>query len=179
MNRTHTTARIARIAAAIVLTTAAAAYAQENVFDASHNTEDALISALGLKTRSIRVGPAPKPFSGQAHLLITFDTDSAELSAQTRSMLDVLAHALQSDQLKRLNFRIEGHADARGDSGHNQKLSQERADSVTAYLVGRYGIDAARLTPEGKGSSEPLNLERIDAPENRRVSVVRIDATAN
>jgi OmpA-OmpF porin, OOP family len=51
-------------------------------------------------------------------------------------------------------------------------LSESRAQSVVAYLVSSFGILPERLVPIGKGSSEPLNAERPDAPENRRVTIV-------
>jgi OOP family OmpA-OmpF porin len=38
--------------------------------------------------------------------------------------------------------------------------------------VAAFGILPERLVPVGKGSSEPLNADRPDAPENRRVTIV-------
>ena len=45
---------------------------------------------------------------------------------------------------------------------------------MARYLVKTRGILPERLTAVGKGSSEPLNRERIDAPENRRVTIVTV-----
>ena len=105
-------------------------------------------------------------------MLITFGTDSADISSDTQGVLDTLARALQSDSLAGFSFKVEGHADARGEPEHNQRLSQQRAESVAAYLVNKHGILAERLSAIGKGSSEPLNKVRGDAPENRRVTIV-------
>jgi OmpA-OmpF porin, OOP family len=175
---------------ATVLATVAAAQAQAPVLKGSEVTENALIDALVIESPAVVGGatrgfkPAnnpgaanaasPKPGPGKASLLITFPTDSAEISAEVQALLDTLARAVQSDALAGFAFRVEGHADSRGDAGHNLRLSEMRAESVVQYLVKRHGILPERLTPVGKGSSEPLNKERVDAPENRRVTIVTI-----
>ena len=51
-------------------------------------------------------------------------------------------------------------------------LPEARALAVVDYLVATHGVAAERLAPVGKGSSELLNPERPDAPENRRVTIV-------
>jgi OmpA-OmpF porin, OOP family len=81
---------------------------------------------------------------------------------------------VQSDALAGFAFKVEGHADARGDAERNLKLSQLRAEAVVSYLISQRGILPERLTAVGKGSAEPLNTTRIDAPENRRVTIVTI-----
>ena len=106
-----------------------------------------------------------------ASLLITFETNSAKITDETKASLDVVANALKSDKLDGVNFSIEGHADPRGNFSDNLRLSQERAASVVNYLVERHHIDASRVTPVGKGSTEPLNTDKPDAPENRRVTI--------
>ncbi|MDM4764734.1 OmpA family protein [Pelomonas sp. SE-A7] len=154
------------------------------VLKASQVTESALIDALALEppegasgaTRGFRPaakGGAPvKAGPGKASLLITFGTDSAELSTESQAALEVVAKALQSDALAGFMFRVEGHADARGDADRNLKLSQARAESVVNMLSSRFGILPERLEAIGKGSSEPMNLSKVDAPENRRVTIV-------
>ena len=165
----------------------ACAQAQNVVLKADQVTESALIDALAIdgpavatdaKTRGFRaaarpdVNKAAKPGPGKASLLITFASNSVELTAQTKGLLDILARALQSDKLAGFGFRVEGHADARGEADLNQKLSQLRAESVASYLVAQHGILPERLSAVGKGSSELLNKSQLDAPENRRVTIV-------
>ena len=87
-------------------------------------------------------------------------------------MLQTLGKALQSDRLAGFVFRIEGHADPRGTVESNIKLSEERAQAVAAYLSNTLGVLPDRLQPVGQGSSEPLNPQQPDAPENCRVTIV-------
>lgn len=174
----------------LMLGLAQPASAQEVVLKGSQVTESALIDALAIdgpagpeggKTRGFRPATrvtgdkpaaAPKPNAGKASLLITFASNSAELSSETMATLDVLARALQSDTLAGFTFKVEGHADPRGDAAQNLALSQQRAESVANYLVTKHAILTERLTAIGKGSSELMNRARIDAPENRRVTIV-------
>ncbi len=168
------------------------ALAQDVILKGSQVTESALIDALaidgpegaaGAKTRGFRPATpaaetgrsaAPKPAAGKASLLITFATNSSDLTSETMTTLDVLARALQSDALAGFTFKVEGHADPRGDAASNLVLSQQRAESVAQYLVSKHGILSQRLEALGKGSSEPMNRARADAPENRRVTIVTV-----
>lgn len=107
-----------------------------------------------------------------ASVLITFVTNSAQLTDRARASLDVVGHALQSNQLSSFRFVIEGHADPRGNTDDNLRLSLERAESVVQYLVAQHLVAPDRLKAVGKGDTELLNTRQIDAPENRRVTIV-------
>jgi OmpA-OmpF porin, OOP family len=107
-----------------------------------------------------------------ASLLITFETNSARLTPNSRQQLDTVAAALKSNQLQSYGFNLEGHADPRGQASTNRQLSQMRAESVRDYLVATHGIPLDRLAPIGKGDTEPLNTRDVAAPENRRVTIV-------
>lgn len=109
-----------------------------------------------------------------ASLLITFETNSADLTPRAKSSLDVVAKALQADKLAEFKFAIEGHADPRGQADLNMTLSQARAESVVAYLADQHGISRERLKPVGKGATELVNTQRVDAPENRRVTITTL-----
>ena len=50
---------------------------------------------------------------------------------------------------------VEGYTDPIGNADVNNKLSQQRADSVKAYLV-KNGIAADKITATGKGSANPV-----------------------
>jgi OOP family OmpA-OmpF porin len=165
----------------VCLAAPAVAVAQsEKVLKGKEINESVLIDALTpeepIRTRSIKImregdKPLPPPKPAAASLLITFETNSAELTPKARQSLDVVARALKSDKLAEFKFSIEGHADPRGGEEYNLHLSQERAESVVNYLVDQHQIERDRLKPVGKGISEPLNTAHPDAPENRRVTI--------
>lgn len=172
-----------------------AAAAQDKVLRGSDITESALIDALtphadveggspgatpGVRTRSIKImrdqsEPGKQVAKkAQASLLITFETNSAELGAEAKNSLDVVGKALRADSLAKFSFAIEGHADPRGGDDLNYRLSQARAESVMNYLVSAHGIDPSRLKAEGKGASELMNTSNPAAPENRRVTITTL-----
>lgn len=175
------------------------ALAQERVLRENQVTRQGLIDALmpqaaqadaaasagegdGLpRSRSFRPATRPGVVAGvaaaaaqpaRASILITFITSSSDLTPDARRALDVLAGAMKSDQLARVKFTIEGHADPRGDNDMNMKLSQARADSVRAYLIAQHGLAGERVNAVGKGSSALMNPSEPAAPENRRVTIV-------
>ena len=163
------------------LASAGLVFAQQPL-KANEVTESAIVDALtpppdaaasGPRTRGFQPGLRPKANKpSSAAVLITFVTNSSELTPESRSALDVIARALRSGKLSSLNFVVEGHADPRGDADHNLDLSKLRAEAVVGYLVAEHGIERQRLIPVGKGSTEPLNKAQLDAPENRRVTFV-------
>ncbi|MFN7695550.1 MAG: OmpA family protein [Burkholderiales bacterium] len=157
----------------------------EKVLKGKEVTPEALVDALALppeaappRTRGLRPVAAPesskpaKPSSGRANLQVTFLTNSTQLTPEAEEVLGKLAQAMKSEELAAIRFMVQGHADARGDAQANMLLSKARAEAVAAHLTSRHGIAAERLQSEGRGSAEPLNKERVDAPENRRVTVI-------
>lgn len=51
---------------------------------------------------------------------------------------------------------VEGHTDRIGSPAYNQTLSVQRADMVKGYLVSSGGIDAAKVSAQGKGEMAPV-----------------------
>ncbi len=118
--------------------------------------------------RDAKVSPAPS-----ASILITFNTNSAELTHGAKEALDKIGRALNMDKLAEFSFTIEGHADLSGTYQFNQHLSKARADTVKSYLINWHHIEPRRLSAIGKGYTELINKHNPLAPENRRVKLVR------
>ncbi|MCP4250515.1 MAG: OmpA family protein, partial [bacterium] len=64
----------------------------------------------------------------------------------------------------------EGWTDNAGGAASNQRLSQERADSVVTYLVDG-GVDGTILTAVGFGEEQPIadNATAAGREQNRRI----------
>ena len=112
--------------------------------------------------------------SGHVPIEVRFDLDSAVLDEESIPMLLVLAEFLESSAIQRVE--IQGHTDEQGSPAYNMRLSQQRADSVKAFLV-ETGIDPSRLQTKGWGQTRPLSPEgSIESrARNRRVEFVILD----
>jgi outer membrane protein OmpA-like peptidoglycan-associated protein len=72
-----------------------------------------------------------------------------------------------------LKLQVEGYTDNIGSDEYNQKLSEQRADSVRDYLVSQ-NVQDANVTAAGFGKSDPVADNSTDAgrAQNRRVELV-------
>ena len=107
-------------------------------------------------------------------LEITFDYNSAEISAKSLASVQALGKALSSADLKGSTFIVAGHTDAAGSEGYNQDLSERRADSIKRYLTDKFGIAGADLVTVGYGESKLKDPSQPLAEANRRVQVVNM-----
>jgi outer membrane protein OmpA-like peptidoglycan-associated protein len=98
---------------------------------------------------------------------IMFQKNSSDIAPSSMGYINSIARLLESDA--GLHLVIEGHTDAKGGPQVNLPLSWERALSVYHVLIEECGINANRLRPVGKGSSEPLEGVPPTATSNRRV----------
>lgn len=138
----------------------------------SDSTTDASPPAAS-QAGSATASPMPSA-PASISLLVKFDFNSVSLLPETEATLLELARALQTEDLKRDRFLLEGHTDAKGPKEVNQKLSKLRAESVRDFLV-KNGIDPSRLSTEGHGSSRLADTSNPFSAENRRVRVVNLE----
>ena len=103
---------------------------------------------------------------------IYFDTGKSDLKPESEPTLSEIAKLLKEKST--LKVAIVGHTDMVGDPAANLRLSQARAQSVIAALVGKYGIASSRLTAFGNGSYAPVasNTTEEGRAKNRRVELV-------
>ena len=99
---------------------------------------------------------------------IFFDTGKAELRPESAPELDRMVTTMNENP--KLVIELGGHTDNVGGSELNQKLSQDRADSVREYFVGK-GIEPDRVASKGFGENKPMGTNDTDEgrQRNRRV----------
>ena len=105
---------------------------------------------------------------------IQFDTAKATIKPVSFPILDAVYDVLAANP--KITIEVQGHTDNVGAAALNQKLSQQRSDSVKAYLV-KKGIGESRLVAKGYGMSQPLvpNDSVANKALNRRVQFVRTE----
>ena len=109
---------------------------------------------------------------------VNFDFDSDRIGAAAVPATDEIGKALISQKLAGGTFLVAGHTDGKGTDDYNQRLSERRAEAVKAYLVAHYQIPAANLITVGYGKTKLKDVSNPLAPENRRVQLVNMTATA-
>lgn len=99
---------------------------------------------------------------------IFFATGKSTLNPESFAELDRIAISMTEN--KTLTIELGGHTDNTGSTEFNLELSQNRADSVREYLIGK-GIEPDRVASKGYGETVPV--AKNDTPEgqqlNRRV----------
>ena len=106
---------------------------------------------------------------------IHFELNSAVIQGDSNSLLEEIADVFhRNPDIKKVE--IQGHTDNSGTREINQKLSQDRADSVRKWLVD-HAVDSGRLTAVGYGSSRPLapNVTPANRANNRRVQFMILE----
>ena len=134
------------------------------------------------KTRGLRPQHESSKAEGQqemaknpiVNVLITFEFNSAELTAEAKQQLDRIAEAMRHPDLSGDRFRLEGHTDASGSEQYNMTLSQRRAQAVRNYLMQRAQLESSVLESVGKGESELYDTTTPRAAINRRVTIINI-----
>jgi outer membrane protein OmpA-like peptidoglycan-associated protein len=102
---------------------------------------------------------------------VLFDFNKATLRAGAREKLAKIAGIILAHP--GLRMEAEGHADAVGTDDYNQRLSERRAQSVSAFLL-EQGIRRESITAMGFGESRPVatNGTAEGRQQNRRVELV-------
>ena len=101
---------------------------------------------------------------------VTFAFDSSNLQSQFYPVLDRVGGTLT--QYNQTVIEVAGHTDSVGSDTYNQKLSEQRANSVAAYL-GSHGVAQQRMIVVGAGETRPIasNDTEMGRSQNRRVEI--------
>ena len=137
-----------------------------------------------------QAAPAPTPVTimvpvtvvVEKHVLSTdtlFAFESSELISGATLRLDKLAETIKGWNTTE-DISLVGHTDHYGSAAYNQKLSEQRAERIKQYLIGK-GIAAGKIHASGAGAAQPLltcstrlpRLEQISCLQpNRRVEII-------
>lgn len=124
----------------------------------------------------VRVDPLPTPAYVAGFPLggvlqgVTFVTGSAELTTRAINVLETVRAELVANPL--VHVAVMAHTDDQGNKRANQRLSEDRANSVVKFLVAN-GIGSSRMIVEGYGETLPLvqNVTAADRERNRRIEL--------
>ncbi len=107
---------------------------------------------------------------------VFFDSDSTELTMQSRATLDKQAQWLTT--YNRYAFTVEGHADERGTREYNIALGARRAQAVRDYLAS-HGIEPSRMRTISYGKERPVAVcDDISCWSQNRRAVTVINASS-
>src|SRR6478672_8136168 len=138
---------------------------------ANRTGEDAQANAAGQATPG-----SQQDFVVNVGDRVFFETDSTELTPQSRATLDKQAQWLTN--YGRYAFTVEGHADERGTREYNIALGARRAQAVHDYLVSR-GIAANRMHTISYGKERPVAVcDDISCWSQNRRAVTVLNASS-
>lgn len=114
----------------------------------------------------------PKPKTPRRIPNVQYDYDRATVSESSKKGLDSTVYKLMIDNPE-LIIEIQSHTDGKGTEAYNLKLSQQRAESIVAYLISK-GIQKERLRAKGFGEAQPIapnvNADGSDNPAGRAMN---------
>ncbi len=107
---------------------------------------------------------------------VFFDSDSSDLTMQSRATLDKQAQWLGT--YNRYAFMIEGHADERGTREYNIALGARRAQAVRDYLAS-HGVEPSRMRTISYGKERPVAVcDDISCWSQNRRAVTVLNASS-
>ena len=112
------------------------------------------------------------------HEEVVFKTDSADIMESERPKLEAslqkinAAVATHKDELGRPTLFVAGHTDTVGSEGHNLKLSQERAQSISRWFKSHGLRISVAYEGFGESSLAVKTADNVDEIRNRRVDYI-------
>ncbi len=103
---------------------------------------------------------------------IQFASGSSKLNENAIELLNKVEKAVEI--FPGSAILVEGHTDASGPAQLNNRLSEERANTVMRHMIKDMRIEAWRLSSAGFGSSRPiaLNTSATGRAKNRRIDLI-------
>ena len=109
---------------------------------------------------------------------VTFDFNKTDVKPQFYPALNNIAHTIA--QYNQTIVEINGHTDNVGTVAVNQRISEQRAQSVANYLSSQ-GVQSVRMETHGYNFQYPIANNNTDAGRaaNRRVEIRLVPLTNN
>jgi OmpA-OmpF porin, OOP family len=118
--------------------------------------------------------PAPEPVVVDKQFTLSsdvlFDFNKATLKPAAGQALDTLYSQIEEARPKDGSATVIGYTDRIGSDAYNQKLSEQRAQTVANYLIGK-GLPAGKVNVEGHGKNNPITGESCTSKSKRELIV--------
>ena len=103
---------------------------------------------------------------------VKFRSDSSKLSSEAEQRLTDFAEKLKTDN-RNVYVEIQGHTDAAGSDATNQRLGEQRAETVRLFM-NQHGVPLNRMSTISYGKKDPVadNKSRTGRAQNRRVVMI-------
>ncbi len=101
---------------------------------------------------------------------VTFDFNHTDIKPQFYPSLNTIANTMR--EYSQTIVEVSGHTDSIGSDAINQRISEQRAQSVASYLMAQ-GVQSARFEIVGMGKRYPVADNSTDYGRslNRRVEI--------
>jgi len=105
------------------------------------------------------------------NLVVQYANDSAEITADYLNKIAALSDFVNRYHVKRL--KVIGHTSSPGGRIYNQRLSEQRSQSIAAMLVDNYSIKSEIIEIIGQGESQLLDSTDTNEAHqlNRRIEI--------
>ncbi|MDF7666551.1 porin OmpA [Orbaceae bacterium ESL0727] len=122
---------------------------------------------LGSPAQAPAPAPAPVEVKTQENRYVLnedvlFAYAKADLKDEGRQALDNLVTTLVKINPTQSTIIVVGHTDRIGSDSYNQKLSEQRANSVMKYLVSK-GVPSDLISARGMGKAQPVTGDKCKA----------------
>ena len=118
--------------------------------------------------------PAPEPVMVDKQFTLSsdvlFDFNKATLKPEAGQALDTLYSQIEEARPKDGSATVIGYTDRLGSEAYNQKLSEQRAQTVADYLIGK-GLPAGKVNVEGQGENSPVTGDSCTSKSKRELIV--------
>ncbi len=110
-------------------------------------------------------GDSARELIEKGYINVYFDYNSSAPQKSSLWAADFVANYLK--QNSGASVKVLGYADELGSENYNQKLSAKRAEVIKQLLVDR-GVEASKLSFEGKGEDKTVNAKAANARQLAR-----------